>query len=108
MTPAVGPQTLAAHVEVIQVEHCFGEAEELSKQIGMLQALVPGVLVDVSQRENLIEELKYGNHPGVRDHVEVMAEAVVAGGVTGRALVFSAKFVQEIRSIHFSSLSVVE
>ena len=67
-----------------------------------------GVPVDVARGGNLIEELEYGNHPGVRDHTEVKAKNVVADVVKGRPLVFNAKDVQEIRGICISSLSVVE
>ena len=67
-----------------------------------------GVPVDVAQGDNLVEEFEYGNRPGDRRHAEVIAEKVVADVATGRALVFNAGFVQEIRGIRLSPLSVVK
>ena len=69
---------------------------------------MPGVPVDVAQGGTLIEELKYGNHPGVKDHAEVITKKVVPNVVTGRALGINAIFVQEIQGIRLSPLSVVE
>ena len=69
---------------------------------------MPGVPVDVAQGGNLFEDLAYGTHPGARDHAEVIAKKVAADVVTGRALVFNAKFVQEIRGIRLSPSSVAE
>ena len=38
---------------------------------------MPGVPVDVALGGNLVEELEYGNHPGVRHRAEVTAKKVV-------------------------------
>lgn len=73
-----------------------------------MQVLVPAVPVDVGHGGNLVEEFKYDNHLGVRYHAEVIAKKVVADVVAGRALVFNAKFVQEILRIRLYPLSVVK
>ena len=108
LTSAVGPQTLAPHVDVRQVKHWFGEIKQFPHIDRLLRALSPGVPVDVAQGGHLSEEVEYGNHSGVRGHAEEVAKKVVTDVVTGRALVFNANFIEEIQGIRLSPLSVVE
>ena len=62
----VGPRTLAPHVEVKQVKHWFGDVKQFPNIDRLLQALSPGVPVNVAQGGHLREEVEYGNHPSVR------------------------------------------
>ena len=53
---------------------------------------MPGGPVDLAQGGNVIEELEYGNYPGVREDAGGIAKKVVADVVRGRTLVINADF----------------
>ena len=67
---------------------------------GPIPQLVLRGPVAVGQDGNLIEEMEYGNHPGVRGHAGVIVKTVVGDEVTGRALFF-------LRELFFSLFDVL-
>ena len=95
----VGPRTLAPHVHVEQVKRWFGDVKQLPQIDLLLQALSPGVPVDVAQSGHVREEVEYGNRPSVRGYADDIAKKAVTYVITGRALVFNANFINEVQGI---------
>ena len=108
LTSAVGPRTLAPHVQVKQVRHWFGDVKQFLPIDRFLLALSPGVPVGEAPDGHFRDEVDHGNHPSVRGHAHDTAKKVVTGVIAGRTPVFNQNFVHEIHGIRLSPLGVVE
>ena len=108
LTSAVGPRTLAPHVDVEKIQHWFRRVKQFPLIDLLLRALSLGMPVDEAQGGHLIEDVKYGNNPNVSGHAEGIPKNVVTDVVTGRALVCNANFSQDVQGIRLSPWGVGE